>query len=107
MALLEMIVNDYKTLTAESSSSRFATVSAEETYFVADNEPYNKRHGGPFDRGTCDSWYSRGFEPHFYLGGSYDSTRIEEKDMRPDEIRAYKAGYDENESDNSMRKDYN
>ena len=30
MALLEMIVNDYKNLTAESSSSRFATVSAEE-----------------------------------------------------------------------------
>lgn len=30
LALLEMIMNDYKNLTAESASSRFATVSAEE-----------------------------------------------------------------------------
>ena len=30
LALLEMMMNDYKTLTAESASSRFATVSAEE-----------------------------------------------------------------------------
>ena len=31
-----MIANDYKTLTAESGSSRFASVSAEETYFIGD-----------------------------------------------------------------------
>ena len=30
LALLEMMMNDYKNLTAESASSRFATVSAEE-----------------------------------------------------------------------------
>ena len=30
MALLEMIANDYKNLTAESASSRFASVSSEE-----------------------------------------------------------------------------
>ena len=112
LALLEMIANDYKTMSAESSSSRYASVSSEENYFFADNkitnfEPYNKRHGGPFDRGTCDSWYSRGCDPHFYIGDSYSSTRIEEKDMRPDELRAYNAGYAENEADRSMRKDYN
>jgi len=111
LALLEMIANDYKTLTAESGSSRFASVSAEETYFIGDIvddvEAYNKRHGGPFDRGTADSWYGRGLTPHFYLGDSYSSTLIEEKDMRPDELRAYKAGYAENEADSSMRKDYN
>ena len=32
MVLLEMIENDYKTLSAESDSSRFATLSAEETF---------------------------------------------------------------------------
>jgi len=36
LALLEMIANNYKTLTAESGSSRFASVSAEETYFIGD-----------------------------------------------------------------------
>ena len=25
---------------------------------------YDKRHGGAFDRGTCDSYYQRGFNPH-------------------------------------------
>tara|TARA_R110002051_G_scaffold228778_2_gene290914 strand:- start:824 stop:973 length:150 start_codon:yes stop_codon:yes gene_type:complete len=48
-----------------------------------------------------------------FTGDSYaytssgDSTLIEEKDMRPDELRAYEAGYAENEADRSMRKDYN
>ena len=108
-----MIANDYKTMSAESSSSRFATVSSEENYFFADNEPHNKRHGGPFDRGTADSWYGRGQNPHMFTGDSYaytpsgDSTLIEEKHMRPDELRSYKAGYAENEADRSMRKDYN
>ena len=76
-------------------------------------ETYNKRHGGPYDRGTADSWYGRGPGPHMFTGDSYaytssgDSTLIEEKDMRPDELRAYEAGYAENEADRSMRKDYN
>ena len=112
LVLLMNTMNDYSKISAENISSRMATVSAEETYFFADNkitnfEPYNKRHGGPFDRGTCDSWYSRGCDPHFYLGDSYSGTRIEEKEMRPDELRAYNAGYAENEADRSMRKDYN
>ena len=48
-----------------------------------------------------------------FTGDSYaytpsgDSTLIEEKHMRPDELRSYKAGYAENEADRSMRKDYN
>ena len=32
LALLEMIANDYKNLTAESASSRYATVSGEEAF---------------------------------------------------------------------------
>jgi len=41
LALLEMIANDYKTMSAESSSSRFATVSSEEAFMNTpiDNKP--------------------------------------------------------------------
>ena len=34
MALLEMIANDYKNLTAESTSSRFAALSSEEAFMT-------------------------------------------------------------------------
>jgi len=58
---------------------------------------YNSRHGGPFDRGSADSWYSRGRNPHYYTGGSYEGDRIERDDMTDEEIEAYHAGYDHNE----------
>ena len=28
------------------------------------NKTYDKRHGGPFDRGGADSYYRRGMNPH-------------------------------------------
>ena len=28
-------------------------------------ERYDQRHGGPFDRGTADSYYRREFDPHY------------------------------------------
>lgn len=58
---------------------------------------YDSRHGGPFDRGSADSWYSRGRRPHMFLGGSYDSIEIGETDMTEASIHAYLAGYAYNE----------
>lgn len=58
---------------------------------------YETRHGGPYDRGSADSYYRRGFDPHFYEGATYQSTRIEKEQMTEEEIIAYKAGYDDNE----------
>jgi hypothetical protein len=58
---------------------------------------YNARHGGPFDRGSADSWYSREREPHYYVGDTGMSTRLEEVDMSPKEVVDYNAGYDHNE----------
>ena len=55
------------------------------------------RHGGPYDRGSADSYYRRGRNPHFFRGDSYQSERVTYKDMTPDEIEAYNAGYDDNE----------
>lgn len=58
---------------------------------------YDDRHGGPYDRGGADSYYRREFRPHYYVGDTYSSHRIEEKDMTKEEIEAYSAGYEDNE----------
>lgn len=55
---------------------------------------YDTRHGGPFDRGGADYYYWRGYEPHYYTNKTYQSDRVEKENMTPEEIEAYKAGYD-------------
>ena len=55
---------------------------------------YNKRHGGPYDRGSADRYYGRGSNPHYYEGGTGSSKMVEEKDMTASEIEAYNHGYD-------------
>ena len=62
-----------------------------------DEQTYDKRHGGPYDRGAADSYYGRGFTPHYYKAGTMTSDRVELKDMTQDEIDAYNAGFDDNE----------
>ena len=59
---------------------------------------YNNRHGGPFDRGSNDSYYNRIPSPHYYTGDTYKSTRLEMVDMSEKEISDYTAGYNWNES---------
>jgi hypothetical protein len=56
---------------------------------------YDERHGGPFARGKADFWYGRGRQPHYFKGASYDSEKVEEKDLTKEELEAYNAGYDE------------
>jgi len=63
------------------------------------------RHGGPYDRGSADSYYGRGRNPHYYVGNTGTSERVTEKDMTPDEVEAYHAGYDDNE-DSGCFKDW-
>jgi len=58
----------------------------------------NREHGSPFDRGSADSYYRRGRNPHWYPQGTYNGDRIEEKDMSEAEIAEYHAGFDDNES---------
>jgi hypothetical protein len=57
------------------------------------------RHGGPYDRGRADSYYRRGYNPHYYQGATGSSPRVTLKDMTADEIVAYTAGYNDNEDD--------
>jgi hypothetical protein len=62
-----------------------------------EGKEYDSRHGGPFDRGSADSWYSRGINPHMFLGGSYQSVEIGVRDMTEEQVNAYLAGYAYNE----------
>ena len=58
---------------------------------------YTERHGGPFDRGSADSYYGRSYNPHYFVGATYATPMIEMARMTPDEIAAYTAGYRYNE----------
>ena len=58
---------------------------------------YSTRHGGPFDRGTADSYYHAGAKPHYYEGATGMSTMITEESMSGEQVAEYYAGYDWNE----------
>lgn len=66
---------------------------------------YDERHGGPYDRGTADSYYGREYNPHYFVGDTYKSPKIELAYMTAAEIVAYTAGYTNNE-ESGDRKDW-
>lgn len=63
---------------------------------MSETKRCSRRHGGPYDRGSADSYYRRRREPHYYEGGSYTSKRI--VDLTAEEIAEYNLGYDNNEA---------
>lgn len=67
---------------------------------------YDQRHGGPFDRGAADSYYNRGFNPHFYEAATQMSPRIERDSMTTEDILAYTAGYLFNEKHGDKKQWY-
>jgi hypothetical protein len=66
---------------------------------------YDQRHGGPYDRGAADSYYGRDYNPHYYVGDTYNTPKIELAQMTAQEIVAYTAGYTDNEA-NGDRKEW-
>lgn len=64
------------------------------------------RHGGPFDRGSADSYYGRGLDPHYFVDGTYMSDRISKEQMTQEEINQYYAGYEYNETVNRDYKEW-
>ena len=64
---------------------------------------YDTRHGGPYDRGSADSYYRRPFKPHFYRGATYSTEEVQLEDMTAEEIVAYTAGYRDNEEDGNFK----
>ena len=64
---------------------------------------YDKRHGGPYDRGSADRYYRRGYNPHYYVGATYQSDVVELEKMTPEEIAAYTRGYNDNEESGNFK----
>ena len=58
----------------------------------------NKRHGGPYDRGSADSYYQRGPRPHYFKHDTYHSEEVLEENMTEQEIAEYMQGYNDNEA---------
>ena len=65
---------------------------------VMTEKTYDKRHGGPCDRGSADAYYQRGSQPILYAPATASSKLVEDKDVSAAEIKAYNYGYD-NEDD--------
>lgn len=64
---------------------------------------YDERHGGPYDRGTADSYYGREYCPHYFVGDTYTTPRIDLAQMTAQEIVAYTAGYRNNEANGDKK----
>jgi len=64
----------------------------------AQSSYYDQRHGGPYDRGTADSYYGREYWPHYFVRDTHKSPRIDIDQMTDAEIAAYTAGYRNNEA---------
>lgn len=63
-----------------------------------------KRHGSLWDRGSADSYYGRGPDPHYGgINGSEFKTRVVE--LTTEEREEYMAGYQDNEL-NGDKKDW-
>jgi hypothetical protein len=69
-----------------------------------DRELFDTRHGGCFDRGSADSYYHRGVEPHYYAGDTHQSEKI--TNLTESEVGEYMAGYYWNEQFGD-KKDWN
>lgn len=67
------------------------------------NTEHDTRHGGPFDRGSADSYYRRGRRPHYFKGKTYMSEEVTEQDMTSEELEAYHAGFDYNEANMNFK----
>lgn len=66
-------------------------------FTVESKQRYDQRHGSPFDRGSADSYYGRGRDPHWWPQGTGHGERISQSQMTPAEVQAYLAGYQYNE----------
>jgi hypothetical protein len=56
---------------------------------------YDTRHGGPYDRGGADFYYWRPCDPHYYIGKTRLSPRVDRDAMTDAEVEAYMAGYND------------
>lgn len=72
-------------------------------YVEFNGKQYDLRHGGPFDRGSADSYYCRGIMPHYYVGDTLGSEMVSNLDMTVEQIEEYVAGYNWNEQNGDRK----
>ena len=72
---------------------------------ITETTTYDQRHGGPYDRGAADSYYGRDYWPHYFVGDTHKSRRVDMDQMTASELTAYTAGYRDNEA-NGDKKDW-
>lgn len=65
----------------------------------------NTRHGDPYDRGSADAYYQRPYNPHYYVGASYDSEYVSQSNMNEMEVARYKQGWND-QIKSGIYKDY-
>lgn len=70
---------------------------------IAEKTQYDQRHGGPYDRGAADSYYHRDYWPHYFVGDTHRTRRIDMEQMTPAELAAYTAGYRDNEASGNKK----
>lgn len=63
----------------------------------------DERIANSFSMGIRDSYYDRPKIPKYYIKVNGKSQLIPESEMTPDQIKAYYAGYDENENFGSKK----
>lgn len=93
---------EYPAVTVEANnidSSDIYTGQSREAYL---KEKYDY-HGGPYDRGSADSYYQRGRDPHKYPEGTYRGNRVEKEDLTPEELEAYYLGFQANEKEHNFK----
>ena len=70
---------------------------------ITEATKFDQRHGGPYDRGVCDSYYGREYWPHYFVGDTHRSRRVDLEQMTVHEIVAYTAGYRDNEANGDKK----
>ena len=65
---------------------------------ITETTTYDQRHGSPYDRGAADSYYGRDYWPHYFVGDTHKSRRVDMDQMTASELTAYTAGYRDNEA---------
>ena len=63
---------------------------------------HNTRRGGPYDRGSADSYYGRPINPHYYVDKTGTSPLVPIDKMTKEEIKAYLDGFKDNEKERNF-----
>ena len=71
------------------------------TFGERNRSPFDRKHGSLYDRGSADSYYRRGREPHWYPNGTYNGAAVLAETL--EEIAEYEAGFRDNEESGNFK----